>query len=87
MIMNWNASKVSFGEHNENMREFRKAHAAVVLVNAPRYDESAILARTELLQLKDIIIEAGGTGFLDNAMNWSVYIPMPTVARYKLSRN
>ncbi len=80
-------TRVSFQEHNEYMREFRKAHAAVALVNAPRYDESAILARTEPLQLKDIIIEAGGTGFLDNAMNWSTYIPMPKVARYKLSQS
>ncbi len=87
MIMNWNDSRVSFGKHNENMKEFRKAHAAVALVNAPRYGESAILARTEPLQLKDIIIEAGGTGFLDNAMNWSTYVPMPKVARYKLSQN
>ena len=80
-------TRVSFQEHNEYMREFRKAHAAVALVNAPRYGESAILARTEPLQLKDIIIEAGGTGFLDNAMNWSTYIPMPKVARYKLSQS
>jgi len=87
MIMNWNGRRVSFGEHNENMKEFRKAHAAVALVNAPRYGESAILARAELLQLKDIIIEAGGTGFLDNAMNWSIYVPAPKVARYKLSQN
>ncbi len=80
-------TRTSFGEHNEYMREFRKAHAAVALVNAPRYGEPAILARTEPLQLKDIIIEAGGTGFLDNAMNWSVYVPAPKVARYKLSQN
>jgi len=79
--------KDSFQEHNDRMREFRRAHAAVALVNAPRYGESAILARTEPLQLKDIIIEAGGTGFLDNAMNWSAYVPVPKVAGYKLSQN
>ncbi len=87
MTMRLDNTRVSFEEHNENMREFRRAHAAVALVNAPRYGESAILARTEPLQLKDIIIEAGGTGFLDNAMNWSTYIPAPKVARYKLSPN
>lgn len=77
----------SFQKHAEYMKSFRKTHAAVALVNGLEHGESPILARTEPLQLKDIIIEAGGTGFLDNAMNWSVYIPMPTVARYKLSRN
>ena len=76
-----------FEKHNEYMRGFCKAHAAVALVNAPRYGESAILARTGPLQLKDIIIEAGGTGSLDNAMNWSTYVPVPKVARYKLSQN
>ena len=80
-------TRISFEKHNEYMRDFRKAHAAVTLVNAPRYGESAILARTEPLQLKDIIIEAGGTGFLDNAMNCSTYVPVPKVARYKLSQN
>ncbi len=80
-------TRVSFEEHNEYMREFRRAHAAVALVNAPRYGEPAILARTEPLQLKDIIIEAGGTGFLDSAMNWSTYVPVPKVAGYKLSQN
>ncbi len=87
MTMRLDNTRVSFEEHKEYMREFRKAHAAVALVNAPRYDESAILARTEPLQLKDIIIEAGGTGFLDNAMNWSAYVPVPKVAGYKLSQN
>ena len=77
----------SFQKHAEYMKSFRKAHAAVALVNAPRYGESAILARTEPLQLKDIIIEAGGTGFLDNATNWSAYVPVPKVAGYKLSQN
>ncbi len=80
-------TRVSFEEHNEYMSEFRKAHAAVVLVNAPKYGESAILARTKPLQLKDIIIEAGGTGFLDNATSWSAYVPVPKVAGYKLSQN
>ncbi len=87
MTMRLDNTRVSFEEHNENMREFRKAHTEVALVNAPRYGESAILARTELLQLKDIIIEAGGTGSLDNATNWSAYVPVPKVAGYKLSQN
>ncbi len=87
MPMKLDNTRVSFEEHNEYMREFRRAHAAVALVNAPRYGEPAIPARTEPLQLKDIIIEAGGTGFLDNAMNWSTYVPVPKVARYKLYQN
>lgn len=87
MTMRLENTRVSFEEHNENMREFRRAHATVALVNAPRYGESAILARTEPLQLKDIIIAAGGTRFRDNAMDRSAYVPMPKVARYKLSQN
>ena len=87
MITNWNDNSASFGEHNENMKEFRRVHAAVALINAPKYGESAILARTEPLQLKDIIIYAGGTRFLDNAMSWSAFVPVPTVAQYKLSQN
>jgi len=87
MTMRLDNTRVYFGKHDESMLKFRKAHAAVTLVNAPGYGESAILARTEPLQLKDIIIEAGGTGFLDNAMNWSTYVPVAKVARYKLSQN
>ena len=87
MIVKWNTSKISFQKHNECMREFRRAHGDITLVNAPRYSESAILARTEPSQLREIIIEAVGTGFLGNAMDRSAYIPIPTVARYKLSQN
>ncbi len=87
MTTRWSNDREPFQEHNEDMREFHKSHAQIALVNAPRYGESATLAKTRPLDLSEIIIEAGGTRLSDSPMDWSVLVPVLKVAPYKLSPN
>ena len=80
-------SKSSFQEHNERMRGFRRSHADVAMVNALRCDEPALLESTQPWQVSRIIIETGGSAPLNGTTDWSALIPVPKVARYKLSQN
>jgi hypothetical protein len=87
MKTSWNNSRVSFQEHNEDMRRLRKSHAQIELLNAPRYDKLAKLIRTQPADLSDIVIEAGGTRLFHSKIDWSVLVPVPKVAKYRLSQN
>ena len=82
-----NNSRVFFQEHNENMRGFYESHARIELLNAPRYDKIAKLIRTRPADLSDIVIEAGGTRLFHSKIDWSVLVPVPKVAKYRLSQN
>ena len=81
----------SFEEHNESMREFRRSHANVAMVNGPRLDESALqvalLERTRSLQVSRTIMETGGSRGYASAEDWSALVPLWKVAGYKLSQN
>jgi len=85
-------SSSSFKKHNEHMREFRESHASVALVNAPRLDEPALLARMEPLRVSRNMMEAGGADLLNGttdplALDRLVLVPLSKVAKYKLSKN
>jgi len=80
-------SRVSFLEHNEAMRGFRRAHADVAWVNQPKRDELARLDSMPPLQVTHPIMETGGSRFHDSTTNWSVMVPVWKVAQYKLSPN
>jgi hypothetical protein len=69
------------------MREFRRAHADVALVNGPRLDESALLERMESLQVRHTIMETGGSALPNDTTDQLALIPMWKVAWYKLSKN
>ena len=45
----------SFQEHDEHMRGFRRAHAGVAMVNAPRWDKATLIESMEdnLRQLRE----------------------------------
>ena len=78
--------------HNEHMREFRKSHANVAMVNAPRLDEAALLERMESLQVSRIMMETGGSALPNGttdplALDRLVLVPILKVARYKPSQN
>ena len=77
----------SYREHNEHMREFCRSHVQVVMANAVRRDESALLERTRLLQVSYPMMETGGLRLLDGTTDWSALIPLWKVAPYKLSQN
>lgn len=77
----------SFQEHNEHMREFRKSHADVAMVNAPGLDEAALMENMEPLQVSRNMTETGGSWLTNGAMDWPALVPVLKVARYKLSQN
>ncbi len=79
--------KGSFGEHDEHMRGFRRSHAKVAMVNAPRCDEATLIERTQPLQVSRLVTETGGSRFLNGTADWSALVPVLRVARYKLSQN
>ena len=77
----------SFEEHDEYMREFRKSHANVAMVNGPRLDESALLERMRPLQVSRTMMETGGSALPNDTTDRSALVPMWKVARYKFSQN
>jgi len=98
MTMKWNSrndwfdpnggnGRESFKKHDESMREFRRSHANVAMVNGPRLDEAALLERMESLQVSRTIMETGGSRLLNGTMDWSALVPVLKVAGYKLSQN
>ncbi len=76
----------SFQEHDRQMREFRRSHADVALVNGPRLDEAAFLDSLLYLRI-NYIPETGGSALPDDTSDQSPLVPIWRVARYKLSQN
>jgi len=77
----------SFPEHNERMRGFRRSHAGVAMVNAPRWDKATLIENMAPLPASRTMMEMGGSRFLNGTANWSALVPVLRVARYKLSQN
>jgi len=80
-------NRVSFQEHNEYMRGFRRAHADIAWVNQPKRDELAHLDSMQPLQVPPAMVETGGSRFHSSTTNWSALVPVLKVAAYKLSPN
>ena len=98
MAMEWNSQndrfepnggngRESFEAHDERMREFRRSHANVAMVNGPRLDEATLLERMESLQVYHAMMEMGGSALPNDIMDRSPLVPIWKVARYKLSQN
>jgi len=87
MTMERSDNRVSFPEHNEYMRWFRRTHADVAWVNQPKRDELVRLDSMRPLQVTHPIMETGGSRFHSSTTNWSVLVPVWKVAQYKLSQN
>ena len=85
--LNGGHSRGSFEEHDERMREFRRSHTNVAMVNASRLDEAALIESMEPMQVSRNIIETGGSRLLNDTTDWSTLVPVLKVARYKLSQN
>ena len=77
----------SLKEHVDRMGTFRESHADVPMVNAPRRDGSALLEDTWPLQVPHTMMETGGSRGYVSAEDWSAFVPLWRVARYKLSQN
>ena len=77
----------TFNEHDECMREFRRSHPNVALVNGPRLDKADFLKRLPSLQVRYLVMETGGAKLCGDATDWQALIPIWKVARYKLSQN
>ena len=80
-------TRVSFQEHNEYMREFRKAHGNVALVNLPRSKEPSLVDITRPISMSQIDMDLGGLRLPANATDWTFSLPLPKVASYKLFWN
>ena len=76
----------SFEQHNEGMREFRKSHANVALVNGPRLDKASFLESLLFLRV-NYVVETGGSALPDDTSDQSPLVPVWKVAQYKLSQN
>ncbi len=76
----------SFKEHNEHVREFHRTHANVVMVNAPRLDEAALIESMEPMQVSRFM-ETGGSRLLNDTADWSALVPAWKLAQYKFSQN
>ncbi|MBA7501281.1 hypothetical protein ES704_04043 [subsurface metagenome] len=87
MTMRLDNTRVSFEEHNEYMRRFRRAHADIAWVNQPKQDELARLDSMQPLQVTHPVVETGGLRFHNTTTNWSAFVPVLKVAQYKLSPN
>ena len=98
MTMKWNSrdywldsnggnGRGSFEEHDERLREFRRSHADVAMVNGPRLDEAALLERMRPLRVHRSMMETGGSALPNDTTEQSALVPMWRVARYKLSQN
>lgn len=88
MTMVWNdrSSNSLFVQHNEHMSAFRKSHADIALINAPRLAGAALIENMELLPSSSIIWETGGLLF-PSSTEWEALVPLWRVARYKLANN
>ena len=98
MAMEWNSrndrfdlnggnGRGSFEEHTERMREFRRSHANVAMVNGTRLDEAALLERRESLQVSRNMMETGGSALSNGTTDWSALVPVLKVAGYKLAQS
>ena len=87
MTMKLDNTRTSFEKHNENMREFRKAHGNVSLVNLPRSKEPSLVDITQPMFISHVGMESGGLRLPVNATDWTFSLPLPKVASYKLSCN
>ena len=76
----------SFQQHNESMREFRRSHTDVAMVNGPRLDEAAFLESLLFLRV-NYVMETGGSALPDDTADQSPLVPIWKVAQYKLSQN
>ena len=86
MAIVWN-NEGAFEEHAERVREFRRSHANVALVNGLRLDESALLEGMRLLQVRCTEVGTGGLVRYASAEDWSALVPVWRVAWYKFSPN
>ena len=77
----------SFQEHDERIRGFRRSHAEVAMVNAPRCDQATLIERKQPLHVSHPVTETGGSRFLSGTADWSALVPVLRVARYKLPQN
>lgn len=85
--LNGGHGRGSFQEHDERIRGFRRSHAEVAMVNAPRCDEATLIESMELLPVSRPVTETGGSRFLSGTADWATLVPVLRVARYKLSQN
>ena len=77
----------NFYEHDEQMKEFRRSHGEVAVINGPRRDEAAFLESLLYLKVCGYRFDTGGAVFRSNGEDELHLVPLWKVAGYKLSVN
>jgi hypothetical protein len=78
---------ISFREHNEHMRIFRKSHADIAMTNAAPCGERPVPANTLSLQLSHIVRKKEGSKLLIGAEERSAIVPMWSMTTREFSQN
>lgn len=76
-----------FREHKECMKLFRKSHAEVTIVNAPKCDKLTLLEITRPLHVADLMRVTRRSRCHASMEDWPAFAPVWKVALYKLSQN
>lgn len=82
-----NKNKISFSEHNDIMRLFRKSHANIAMVNGPRYSASHLPQSTRIFSANRLRGDTGGVSLMVNGSDSTSFLLIPRVASYKLLPN
>ena len=77
----------NFVEHHKHMREFRRSHLDITLVNAPRTGEAVFLELMEPLLINHTVKEAGGSINPDGSHSITDLVPAWKVGQHRITCN
>jgi hypothetical protein len=80
-------TKISFSMHNEIMKEFRRSHGEVAMVNATAVVEGDLRKRTTPLTISYGNAGGGGSHLPEQNATRSTTLELSRVAKYKLWPN
>jgi hypothetical protein len=80
-------NRISFRMHNEVMKEFRRRHGRVILVNPTGFAEHGITTTTAPLTIRCVSADYGGSDLKKWNTDLDTSLLLPRVAHYKLSSN
>jgi len=87
IIAVWQYHKTSFSAHNEMMKQFRRSHGRVAMVNPLGVNNHNTLATTTPLAIKRVNADGGGSHLPGQISSLRTSLSLPKVAGYKISTN
>jgi hypothetical protein len=83
----WPYHKTSFSTHNEVMKQFRRSHGRIAMVNQTSANNHSALAETAPLAIKRVNVDGGGSHLPAQISSLRTSLSLPKVASYKISPN